>query len=237
MVASTPHDRTRRKVAIVYLITWCYSHLQRLCSCSDVFPSRINQIMNRYSHQLLACMASALLVFAVACSGSDGATGPAGPRGNDGKPGMQGPPGPEGPQGNANAWIYSFGAHDFGADAAWIGSFSGLTEEEATQSLWLVYLVDNGGQVFHMPGFTSNSVNAYSVSHAWLTTDWAGLPDERLQIVVQLRSGYPGEPVAGIRVIRIAAMAVSGSVSGAVLRLPVGLDAGDYNAVLEYVSH
>ena len=205
--------------------------------------------MHRSTRRLTSCLTSAVLVLAAACSGSDGATGPAGPRGEDGAPGIQGrpgaqgpegpqgppgPQGPEGPQGNANAWIYSFGRHDFRTNAAWSMRLSDLTRDEALESLWLVYLVDNGGVMYHMPGRTSNSVNAYRVTHGW-DPGMAGLIEPGFFISVQLRAGFAGEEVAGVRVIRIAATPVSANVPRSMRGLPADLDTSDYDRVLEYV--
>ncbi len=113
--------------------------------------------------------------------------------------------------------------------------FTDLTRDEALESLWLVYLVDNGGNTFHLPGYTDNSVNWYRVSHGW-SFGLPGLSEPAFFITVQLRAGSPGEEVAGVRVIRIAATPVSASVSPSVRGLPEDLDTSDYDTVLEYVK-
>ena len=259
-VVAARTDRQRCMTVTVFVHRYTIVRRQRLLPCPALrhSPERARRmrgrnlnthqnrfVMNRSARALLRCLTATSIAFTVsACSGSDGATGPAGARGEDGAPGVQGPPGQQGPQGpegtqgpqgNANAWIYSFGRHDFRTNAAWSARFSDLTRDEALESLWLVYLVDNGGNTFHLPGYTSNSVNLYRVSHGW-SFGLPGLTEPAFFITVQLSAGSPGEEMAGVRVIRIAATPVSANVSPSMRRLPEDLDTSDYYSVVEYVK-
>ena len=176
----------------------------------------------------------AIALVAASCSGSDGPVGPAGPTGADGPPGMQGPEGPQGPQGNANAWIYEYGPHDFSTNAEWTARFDDVSEEEALNSAWLVYLVGSGGLYFQVPG-QANGPSEYQVMHYWINGD---LPPHEtyFQIRVQLLAGHSGSDYIGVRVIRIAATPVSPRVVPGVRRLPEWLDLSDYEAVVGYAG-
>ena len=179
----------------------------------------------------MAMVASSLL-FACAEDGEPGPQGPQGEQGIQGDPGPQGEQGEQGEKGDtgvANATLYIFDGHDFSLSGTATREVALESEEQMTQSAWLVYAV-SGYFTYYLPGYGKGAVSEYRVNNYWT--------DGNANINIVLAVGA-GEAFDEFHIFRIEASNTEDNSSPTRTDqsfIPEGLDVNDYEAVKAYFN-
>ena len=156
---------------------------------------------------------------AAGSDGTQGNQGDVGEQGEQGDTGEQGEKGGDGEDKNSNATLYSFPGVDF-TNKTLITVTLSVTEKEYESSSYLVYLVNNSGFAYAVPGFGGAGLTEYRGYSSFL--------DDVMTYRISKASG-PGEVFAEIRLIEIVSTSV---VNGKIAK--GDLDLNDYEAVAKY---
>jgi|GEM_PF-691720 len=156
--------------------------------------------------------------------GERGAQGQRGEKGDKGEKGDPGPRGPKGIDGNANVTRYVFPGHDFVRNSFAQLTVPGISRTEMHESVWMVYLVAGGGNMYQIPGrvYWTAAGTEYSLNMLY---------SGGVRLNIWLKDGV-GDRFAEIFVLRIAANETV-NASARSVRLP-DIDFSDYNAVKMY---
>ena len=153
-------------------------------------------------------------------NGPDGSApkGEQGPNGADGMQGEKGLKGVKGDTGDPNVTLYIFGSHDFSTTSSVSLDISDMDEPTFNMTMWTVYVENEAGLFFVVPGYGTQGLSEYRVYFSYSEANGA-----RAHIKV---SSGTGEAYAKIKVI--------GMPAGNLVNAKIGLDMTDYHAVAKH---